>query len=65
MLPPLATSTLARGEVVTKVWPWLSVLVMTAAGTRVDVVKVLPWESVVTIPVSTLVGADVAKASVV
>lgn len=62
MMPPAPTLTLERGEVVVTAWPFEFVLVMTAAGTLVDVVKVLPWALVVVTATSTLVGADVAKA---
>lgn len=61
-MPPAPTLTLERGEVVVTAWPFEFVLVMTAAGTLVDVVKVLPWALVVVTATSTLVGADVAKA---
>ena len=45
--------------------PWALVEVMTAAPTRVDVVKVLPWALVVVIGISTLSLAAVTKAEVV
>lgn len=42
MLPPAATCTLAKAEVVVKVEPAEFVAVIIAAPTRVEVVKVLP-----------------------
>jgi len=50
---------------VTTAEPWALVEVMTAAPTRVDVVKVLPWALVVVIGISTLSLAAVTKAEVV
>ena len=65
MLPPAAIRTLASGEVVTMVEPRESVRVSTAAGASDEVVIVLPWEFVVVIATSTLVGATLSKADVV
>jgi len=65
MLPPEATATLARGEVVVWAEPEESVLTMTAAGTREEVVMVLPAELVVVMGTWMLVGAEVSKAEVV
>ena len=65
MLPPDAISMLASGEVVVTVWPCALTLVMTAAGTVVEVVKVLPREFVVVRATTSEVGAVVSKAEVV
>ena len=65
MRPPDAICTLASGEVVVNAWPSELVPLMTAAGTRDDVVIVLPCALVVVTATSMLVGAVDSKAEVV
>lgn len=64
MWPPDATTTLATGDVVVTAWPWALVVVITAAGTREEVVIVEPCALVVVIGISTLTDAEDTKASV-
>lgn len=63
--PPELTWTLAKGEVVVTASPLSLVEVTTAAGTRVEVVNVLPWSFVEVTGTSTLSLAEVANADVV